>query len=101
MHCGPIYLETKHKKRKAWAKAFLVWRADDWRHFFFSDESKLQIFGLDGMEWCWRKPNEHLNPRFTKKQVKHGRGKVTVWGHDHSHGLGRLIRIEGRMDAAL
>ena len=47
----------------------------------FSDESIFHPFGSDGMEWCWRKPGDCLDPWFTKKKVKHGNGKVVVlWG---------------------
>jgi hypothetical protein len=67
----------------------------------FSDESIFRVFGSDGREWCWRKPGERFDPRFTKKRVKHGGGKVTVWGMITPHGVGRLVRIEGNLTADL
>jgi hypothetical protein len=42
-----------------------------------------------------------LDPRFTKKKVKHGSGKVTVWGMITYWGVGRLVQIKGNMDKFL
>jgi hypothetical protein len=67
----------------------------------FSDESIFRVIGSDGVQWCWRKPGERLDPRYTKKNMKHGGGKVTVWGMVTPYGLGRLVRIEGNMDRFL
>jgi len=39
------------------------------------------------IEWCWRKPEQRLDPRFTKKKLKHGGRKVTVWGWSQHLGL--------------
>lgn len=53
------------------------------------------------MEWRWRKPGERLDPWFTKKKVKHGGGKVTVWGLITAQGVGRIVRIEGNLNKKL
>jgi hypothetical protein len=53
------------------------------------------------MDWCWREKGEHLDPRFTKKAVKHGGGKVTIWGIITPNGLGRLVCIFSNMDPVL
>lgn len=64
-----------------------------------SDESKFTLFGTDSVEWCWRRPSERLDSRFTKKTVKHGGGgKVMVWGCMTWSGLGQLVHIEGKLD---
>jgi hypothetical protein len=44
------------------------------------------------------KPGQALDPRFTKKTVKHGGGNVMVWGCITGQGMGRLHRIEGIMN---
>jgi hypothetical protein len=77
----------------AWAESYSHWTADDWKHVLFSDESIFQLFGLNGAECCWRRPGERLDARFRKKKVKHGGGKITVWGMITLHGLSRLVRI--------
>jgi hypothetical protein len=63
----------------------------------FTDESIFGLFGSNGADWCWRRPGERLDARFTKKKVKHGGGKITVWGMITPPGLGRLVRIDGNL----
>jgi transposase InsO family protein len=72
----------------------------NWERVIFSDESKFNLFGSDGLQYCWRKGGQALDPRYTQKQVKHGGGKVMVWGCISPHGVGRLCRIDGRMDSS-
>ena len=77
------------------------WTAEDWRCVAFSDKSIFRVFGTDGIEWCWRKPGERLDQRYTKKKVKHGGSKVTVWGMITYPAVGRIVHIEGNMDRFL
>ncbi|CAK5263733.1 unnamed protein product [Mycena citricolor] len=101
--CCVVPFIPKHnlRVRMQWAESFLNWTVKDWRRVYFSDESIFCVFGSDGAEWCWRQLNKCLNPRFTKKKVKGGREKVTVWGMITLEGLGRLVHIEGNMDKFL
>ena len=89
------------EKRLEWAKAHVNWTGGNWKSVLFSDESKFNIFGSDGREWCWRRSGEELDPRYTKKMVKHGGGSIMVWGCITATGPGRICRIEGTMDATL
>jgi hypothetical protein len=67
----------------------------------FSDESKFNIFEADGQIWCWRCPGEELYDRNLKKTVKHGGGKVMVWGCITRNGVGCLQCINGIMDSSV
>jgi transposase len=58
-------------KQKAWAAAHADWTVDDWKRVIFSDESKFMLFKSDGRQYCWIKPGQALDPRFTKKTIKH------------------------------
>lgn len=87
------------RKRKEWAADMLELTADDWRAVFITDESKFNLFGSDGKQYCRRRPGEELEPRNIKKTVKHGGGSVMVWGCLTEFGPGRLHRIEGIMNA--
>jgi hypothetical protein len=69
----------------------------DWEEFFFTDESKFLLFGSDGIQYCWRGPNEEFAPKNVGPHVNHGGGMIMVWVGIHSTGFGRLIRIEGYM----
>ena len=73
----------------------------NWRAVNFSDESVFHVFGSDGIEWCWRKPGEWLDPWFTKKKVKPSGGKVTVWGMITAQGVVHIVRIEGNLNKEL
>jgi hypothetical protein len=97
----PLLTVEHKKKRLAWAQAHKDWTVENWKSVVFSDESKFNRIGSDGRDFCWRRPGEEFDPRFTKKTVKHGGGSVMVWGCLTAQGLGRLVRIEGNMDAKL
>ena len=76
----PFLTEAHRKRRLEWVKAHAHWTRDNWRTVVFSDESKYNRFGSDGREWCWRRPGEGFDTRYTKKVVKHGGGSVMEWG---------------------
>ena len=40
-------------------------------HFFY--ESKFNLFGSDGRQYCWRKNSEHLFDQHMQSTFKHGR----------------------------
>ena len=89
------------EKQLEWAKAHVNWTRGNWKSVLFSDESKFNIFGSDGHGWCWRRSGEELDPRYTKKVVKHGGGSIMVWGYITATGPGWICRIEGTMDTML
>jgi hypothetical protein len=96
------FISTKNLRvRKLWAEEHLEWTVPNWMAVTFSDESIFHLFGSDGIEWCWRKPGQRLDPRFTKKKLKHGGGKVTVWGMITAFGVGHIVRIEGNLNKEL
>ena len=67
----------------------------------WSDESKFILRGSDGLRWCRRRRGHAvLAPRNVSQRVRRGlgSGKVTVWGCITKDGVGRLHRINGRMD---
>jgi transposase len=84
--------------RKMFARSLLSWGPDQWGRVIFSDESKFHLFGSDGIQYCRRFDGDAMNPLFTQKTVKHGGGKVMVWGCITQNGVGRLHRVDGIMD---
>ena len=79
-HKKPLLTKAHKQKRLEWAQAHAHWSVEDWMTVIFSDESKFNLIGSDGRSWCWRRPGEEFDQRYTKKVVKHGGGNVMVWG---------------------
>jgi hypothetical protein len=59
----------------------------------WSDETKIELFGLNAKRHVWRKPG-------TIPTVKHGGGSIMLWGYFSAAWTGRLVRIEGKMNGA-
>src|SRR6478609_4963933 len=95
-------LSAKHRKaRLEWALAHRYWTIDDWRKVIFSDESKINVWGSDGVEFYWSLPGSPLQPHHVIPTVKHGGGSVMVWACMTSHGVGYICEIyDGRMTAS-
>uniref|UniRef100_A0AAZ3QV61 Transposase n=1 Tax=Oncorhynchus tshawytscha TaxID=74940 RepID=A0AAZ3QV61_ONCTS len=55
----------------------------------WSDETKIELFGLNAKRHVWRKPG-------TVPTVKHGGGGSMLWVCFSAAGTGRLVRIEGK-----
>lgn len=97
----PLISMKNQKKRLDFAKKYKHWSTNDWHNVIWSDESKINRFGSDGIHWCWKLPCEKLSERNIQPTMKHGGGSVMVWGCMTAHGVGFLCRIHGRMDAEL
>jgi len=93
-------LTKKHKEsRLALANEWANWTIKRFRSVIFSDECKFNLFSSDGRARCWRGDGKRLQEKNCIPTVKHGGGSVMVWGCISYHGVGRLVIIDGIMDA--
>ncbi len=89
-----------HKKaRKQFAEDKQTKDMDYWNHVLWSDETKKNLFGSDGVKRVWRQPGEEYKDMCVLPTVKHGGGSVMVWGCMSAAGTGELQFIEGTMNA--
>ena len=94
----PFVNKINRKKRIDFANEYKNKTNEFWDKVIFSDESKYNIFGSDGRHLVWRKNLEELNPKNTRKTVKHGGGGVMVWGCMSAAGVGNLMIIDEIMN---
>ncbi len=70
-----------------------------WNHVLWSDETKINVFGSDGVKRVWQQPGEVYKDKSVLSTVKHDGGSVMVWGCMSSACTGELQFIEGTMNA--
>ncbi len=93
-------LKMMHKKaRKQFAEDKQTKDMDYWNHVLWSDETKINLFGSDGVKRVWWKPGEEYKDKCVLPTLKHGGGSVMVWGCMSAAGTGELQFIEGNMKA--
>ncbi|KAG2462042.1 TC1A transposase, partial [Polypterus senegalus] len=62
----------------------------------WSDETKIELFGVNARRHIWRKPGTAHHQANTIPTMKHGGGSIMLWGCFSAAGTGRL----GKMNAA-
>ncbi len=72
---------------------------DYWNHVLWSDETKINLFGSDGVKRVWRQPGEEYKDKCVLFTVKQCGGRVMVWGCMRAAGTGEIQFIEGTMNA--
>ena len=82
--------------RLAFARGYLKQDSSFWSTIMWSDETKLELFGMDA-EYVWKKKGEAYKPKITVPTVKHGGGNIMLWGCFSSSGTGNLVKVQGIM----
>ncbi|KAG0897108.1 hypothetical protein G6F33_013473 [Rhizopus arrhizus] len=96
----PFLTYNHRKQRLAWAKKYQNWSIQQWHQVVFSDETKINIWEFDGCRYYWTQPGDVLRPHHIDLSVKHGSGKLTMWGCITSEGSGYACQVyDGTMDS--
>ena len=89
----PLLSKRNMTARLEFAKRHLKDSQTTRNNILWSDETKIELFGLNANCHVWRKPG-------TIPTVKHGGGSIMLWGCFSEAGIGRLVRIEGKINRA-
>ncbi|QRW13760.1 Transposase [Ceratobasidium sp. AG-Ba] len=81
-------------ERIAFAEAHLHWTVDDWRRVLWSNETKINRLGSDGIKWAWKKGGENLNDNMVVGTGNFGGGSIMFWGCMGYEGTGNGCKLE-------
>lgn len=97
----PLLSKKNITLRYSISSMWLKMSMEEIKTVIFSDESKFNLFYTSGKCSVWRKPKTRLALRNITPTVKYGGGSVMVWGCFSYYGVGRLLFIDGKMDAGM
>lgn len=96
----PLLKKTHRQKRLQFAQYHENWTVADFKRVLWSDETKINRIGSDGKAYVWKERGELISDRTTTPTVKHGGGNnLMVWGCMGWNGVGKLIEVQGKMNA--
>ncbi|KAG0976309.1 hypothetical protein G6F28_012697 [Rhizopus arrhizus] len=68
------------------------------KHLIFSDETKVNRIGSDGLQWTWTN-GDKLKVFQVQHIIKHGGGSLILWGCLTWYGVGYLSNIKGSVNS--
>ncbi|KAG2214511.1 hypothetical protein INT46_005130 [Mucor plumbeus] len=92
--------KDNQKLRLAWAKTHRLLSISDWRKWIFSDETRVNMWGSDGVSYYWSDKPGTMQPHQITPKVQNNGGGVMFWGciTSESPGYGTTI-LEGTIDS--
>lgn len=94
----PFVSGKNRSARIKFGRVHRYWTQEEWSKVLYSDESKFELFGSDGVRFVRRPVGKRFDVRYTIPTIKHGGGSVMVWGCFSASETGPLVRIRGHLD---
>ncbi|KAH9383892.1 hypothetical protein HPB48_025738 [Haemaphysalis longicornis] len=95
----PLFSAQNRSGRLLFAREHQTWTAEEWRSVIFTDESTFTT-RFDQQQRVWRTENTRFDASNIQRVASSGRCGVSVWGAISKDGLGPLVRLQGRFNAA-
>src|SRR6266850_4829002 len=96
----PMLKGSHHEQHLKFAQYHENWTVDDWKRVLWTDETKINRIGSDRKVYVWKQQGEPASDWTTTPTVKHGGGNnLMVWGCMGWNGVGKLVEVQGNMDA--
>ena len=87
----PLLTANHRRLRLEWAQRWRNLTVAHWQHVIFGDESRFQLYPVDGRLRVRRLPGEHFRPGCQAHRVQAGGGSVHVWGAFHNSAKSPLV----------
>ncbi len=94
----PLLKKAHVQARLKFANEHLNDTEENWVKVLWSDETKIEVFGINSTPCVWRRRIK--TSKNTIPTVKHGGGNIMLWGCFSAKGTGQLHHIKGTMDGA-
>ncbi len=90
----PLLKRAHVQARLKFANEHLNDSEKKWVKVLWSDETKIQLFGINSTCHVWRRKNAAYDPKNTIPTNKHGGGSIVLWGCFSDKGTGQLHGIK-------
>jgi DDE superfamily endonuclease/Transposase len=95
----PMLTAEHQANRLRFARRHEHWSIEDWKLVLFSDETKINQRGSDGIIWTWKQKGSLVKRNHVRPTVKHEHS-IMVWGCFSYAGLGNVYHIQDILTAA-
>ena len=97
----PLLTANHRRLRLEWAQRWRDLTVAHWQHVIFGDESRFQLYPVDGRLRVRRLPGERFWPGCQAHRVQAGGGSVHVWGAFHNSAKSPLVLPDGYLIGVL
>ena len=97
----PLLTANHRRLRLEWAQRWRNLTVAHWQHVIFGDESRFQLYPVDGRPRVRRLPGERFRPGCQSHRVQAGGGSVHVWGAFHNSAKSPLVLPDGYLTGVL